>query len=136
MEARFFVNPCIRKEELKRNGREIRFFGRLPPWGDEETTEQTTHRIDGHSDTIQGDMYLQCQLVTKSLYCGDSTAYNHPLRKELEPHVKDWHLLLQLDSEDDLGYLWGDSGKLYFWIRKEDCKNKKFDKAWTVLQCY
>jgi len=105
-------------------------------WIDEEATEQTTHRIDGHPDTIQGDMYLECQLVTNGLYCGDSTAYNHPLRKELEPHVKDWQLLLQLDSEDDLGYMWGDSGKLYFWIREEDCKNKEFDKVWTVLQCY
>ncbi|MGE7094486.1 YwqG family protein [Lysinibacillus sp. NPDC048646] len=108
----------------------------LYEWVDEEATEQTTHRIDGHPDMIQGDMYLQCQFVTNGLYCGDATAYNHPLRKELEPHVKDWHLLLQLDSEDDLGYMWGDSGKLYFWIRKEDCQNKNFDKAWTVLQCY
>lgn len=97
----------------------------LYDWGDKETTEQTTHRIDGHPDMIQGDMYLQCQLVTNGLYCGDATAYNHPLRKELEAHGKDWHLLLQLDSEEDLGYMWGDSGKLYFWIRKEDCKNKK-----------
>ena len=108
----------------------------LYDWVDEESMEQTTHRINGHPDTIQGDMYLQCQLVTNGLYCGDSTAYNHPLRKELEPHVKDWQLLLQLDSEDDLGYMWGDSGKLYFWIREEDCKNKEFDKVWTILQCY
>ena len=108
----------------------------LCDWSDEETTEQTTHRIDGHPDMIQGDMYLQCQLVTNGLYCGDATGYNHPLRKELEPHAKDWQLLLQLDSEDDLGYMWGDSGRLYFWIRKEDCKNKKFDKAWPILQCY
>ncbi|MGE7094207.1 DUF1963 domain-containing protein [Lysinibacillus sp. NPDC048646] len=92
--------------------------------------------MDGHPDMIQGDMYLQWQFVTNGLYCGDPTAYNHPLHMELEPHAKDWHLLLQLDSEDGLGYMWGDSGKLYFWIRKEDCKNKKFDKAWTVLQCY
>ncbi|WP_042477491.1 YwqG family protein [Bacillus ndiopicus] len=103
---------------------------------DEELAEQTTHRIDGHPDIIQGDMYLQCQLVTNGLYCGDSTGYNDPLCKELEPHSKDWQLLLQLDSEDDLGYMWGDSGKLYFWIREEDLKNKRFDKVWTVLQCY
>ncbi|MCT6922885.1 YwqG family protein [Metasolibacillus sp.] len=105
-------------------------------WVDEEETEQTTHRIDGHPNTIQGDMYLQCQLVTNGLYCGDSTGYEHPLRKELEPQAKDWRLLLQLDSEDDLGYMWGDSGKLYFWIREQDCQNKAFDKVWTILQCY
>lgn len=105
-------------------------------WIDEGETEHTTHRIDGHPNMIQGDMYLECQLVTNGLYCGDSTGYDHPLRKELEPHAKDWKLLLQLDSADDLGYMWGDSGKLYFWIREQDCKNKAFDKVWAILQCY
>ncbi|MEY9977277.1 DUF1963 domain-containing protein [Lysinibacillus sp. RC79] len=103
-------------------------------WRDE--SERTAHRIDGYPNTIQGDMYLQCELVTNGLYCGDSTGYEHPLRKELEPNVKDWQLLLQLDSEDDLGYMWGDSGRLYFWIREQDCKNKAFDKVWAILQCY
>ncbi|GLC87110.1 YwqG family protein [Lysinibacillus piscis] len=105
-------------------------------WREREEVEHTTHRIGGHPDTIQGDMYLQCQLVTNGLYCGDSTGYEHPLRKELEPHAKDWQLLLQLDSEDDLGYMWGDSGKLYFWIREQDCRSKVFDKVWAILQCY
>lgn len=81
-------------------------------------------------------MYLQCELVTNGLYCGDSTGYEHPLCKELEPNVQDWQLLLQLDSEENLGYMWGDSGKLYFWIREQDCKNKAFDKVWAILQCY
>ncbi|WP_053485656.1 YwqG family protein [Lysinibacillus sp. FJAT-14745] len=103
-------------------------------WRDE--TERTAHRIYGYPNTIQGDMYLQCELVTNGLYCGDSTGYEHPSRKELEPNVKDWQLLLQLDSEDDLGYMWGDSGRLYFWIREQDCKNKAFDKVWAILQCY
>lgn len=103
-------------------------------WRDE--TDITAHRIDGYPNTIQGDMYLQCELVTNGLYCGNSTGYEHPLRKELEPNVKDWQLLLQLDSEDDLGYMWGDSGRLYFWIREQDCRNKAFDKVWAILQCY
>lgn len=98
--------------------------------------EQAIHRIDGFPDAIQGDMYLECQLVTNGLYCGDLTGYNDPLRKELEAGATDWRLLLQLDSEEDLGFMWGDSGTLYFWIREEDCQNKRFDQAWVVLQCY
>lgn len=34
-----------------------------------------THRIGGDPDVIQGDMYLECQLVTNGLYCDDSTGY-------------------------------------------------------------
>lgn len=105
-------------------------------WMEEDDLSTATHRIDGYPDAIQGDMYLECQLVTNGLYCGDSTGYNDPLRKELEAGATDWRLLLQFDTEDDLGLMWGDSGRLYFWIREEDCKNKQFDKAWVVLQCF
>ncbi len=98
--------------------------------------DMVTHRIDGYPDAIQGDMYLECQLVTNGLYCGDSTGYEDPRLGELEAGATDWRLLLQIDSEDDLGFMWGDSGRVYFWIREEDCKNKQFEKVWVVLQCF
>ncbi|KOS61357.1 hypothetical protein AN161_17280 [Lysinibacillus sp. FJAT-14222] len=44
-----------------------------------EVDARATHRIDGYPDAIQGDMYLECQLVTNGLYCGDSTGYSNPL---------------------------------------------------------
>jgi hypothetical protein len=25
---------------------------------------------------------------------------------------------------------------LYFWIRKQDLAARRFDKSWTILQCY
>ena len=31
--------------------------------------------------------------------------------------------------------IWGDAGTLYFWIRKDDLKNKRFDKCWFISQC-
>lgn len=103
---------------------------------EEADANGAVHRIDGFPDAIQGDMYLQCQLVSNGLYCGDSTGYNDPLRRELEAGATDWRLLLQLDSEEELGYMWGDSGRLYFWIREDDCQKTRFDQTWVVLQCF
>ncbi|MEE3806196.1 MULTISPECIES: DUF1963 domain-containing protein [Lysinibacillus] len=40
------------------------------------------------------------------------------------------------DSEEELGYMWGDSGRLYFWIREDDCQKTRFDQTWVVLQCF
>lgn len=47
----------------------------------------------------------------------------------------DWQLLLQLDSENDAGTMWGDQGKLYFMIREQDLKSLSFERAWMDWQC-
>lgn len=124
----------------------------LPGWehdcidgllSDEETDDYidmadgTENQILGYADCVQGPMELDCQLVTNGLYCGDPSGYNDPKRKELESGKDDWILLFQLDSEEDkTGMMWGDSGKLYYWIRKQDLRSKNFDGCWMILQCY
>ncbi|MNE64597.1 hypothetical protein D3C80_1600170 [compost metagenome] len=82
-------------------------------------------------------MELECQLVTNGLNCGDETGYNDPRRKELEQDKDDWVLLLKVDSEEEkTGMLWGDCGRIYFWIKKQDLTKKNFDQVWCILQCY
>lgn len=100
-------------------------------------SEGSINKIFGYADNIQGEMELECQLVTNGLYCGDPSGYNDPRRPELEKGAKDWNLLLQIDSEDEkTGMMWGDSGRLYFWIKKQDLESLDFDKSWFSLQCY
>ena len=94
------------------------------------------HQLGGFPDVIQSDeMELECQLVSNGLYCGDGTGYSDPRAKELESGAKDWKLLLQIDSDDDLGMMWGDCGMLYFWIKEEDLKEGRFENVWMILQC-
>lgn len=31
--------------------------------------------------------------------------------------------------------MWGDLGRLYFWIRDDDLAARRFEKAWLILQC-
>lgn len=100
-----------------------------------ENPKDGHHRLLGHSENIQGDMKLQAQLVTNGLYCGNSSGYQDPRRKTLEKGADDWVLLLQLDSDDTGEFMWGDSGMLYYWIRREDLAERRFDKVWMTLQC-
>jgi hypothetical protein len=51
------------------------------------------------------------------------------------PEDTAWTLLLQLDSDKDLGWCWGDAGFLYFWIPTADLAEGRFDRVWTILQC-
>ncbi|MDP2425265.1 MAG: YwqG family protein [Candidatus Izemoplasmatales bacterium] len=94
-------------------------------------------KLLGYSDNIQGDMTLECQLVSNGLYCGDGTGYHSPRRKELEANKNQWKLLFQLDSIDEkkIQLYFGDMGRLYFYIKEEDLLNGNFDNIWFSLQC-
>lgn len=89
----------------------------------------------GHSQNVQNDMQLEAQLVFNGLYCGDSSGYEDERRKELEPGAADWQLLLQIDSDDNAGMMWGDVGRIYYWIREQDLQKKNFENVWFSFQC-
>jgi uncharacterized protein YwqG len=95
---------------------------------------QPAHILLGHAHEMS-DMQLECQLVTHGLYCGNASGYNDPKAAELALGATDWRLLLQIDSDDDLNVMWGDAGTIYFWIRRADLQQLRFDNTWTILQC-
>lgn len=104
---------------------------------DKSSGEKMKNRIFGYPNAIQGDMSLECQLVSNGIYCGDAKQREHPRYKELEAGAKDWKLLLQLDSEEATAkMMWGDVGRVYFWIHKTALENREFEKTWFQLQCY
>jgi uncharacterized protein YwqG len=84
---------------------------------------------------IQGDMQLEAQLVSNGLYCGNPSGYEDPRRETLEPGADEWVLLLQFDSDSRIDVMWGDLGMLYFWIRKSDLAERRFDRTWMTVQC-
>ncbi|MHB0937140.1 MAG: YwqG family protein [Armatimonadota bacterium] len=95
-----------------------------------------SHQLFGYPSPVQGNgMQLECQLVSNGLYCGDATGYNSKEAKILEAGQYDWTLLLQLDTDDDAGMMWGDAGMLYFWIKKDDLAAGRFENCWMILQC-
>ncbi len=103
----------------------------------EYSSEGPGHQLFGWPRPVQGDgMQLECQLVSNGVYCGNPDGYKSKEAKTLRPSAADWELLLQLDSDDDAGMMWGDLGKLYFWIRREDAKHRDFSNVWMILQCY
>jgi uncharacterized protein YwqG len=93
------------------------------------------HQVLGHPRPIQSEMQTECQLVTNGLFCGDPTGYNDPRAAALREGARDWRLLFQVDSEESAGMMWGDAGMLYYWIRDEDLRARRFDEAWMILQC-
>jgi uncharacterized protein YwqG len=97
---------------------------------------EAVHRVGGYPQEVQGDMGLECQLVTNGIYCGNPTGYQDPRRAELEKGVSDWQLVTQFDSDEArLGWMWGDAGRVYFWARRQDIEAANFRNPWAILQC-
>ena len=95
------------------------------------------HQLLGAPVPIQGDnMPLECQLVSHGLYCGDGTGYNDPRAEKLKDGAQDWILLAMIDTDERAGWMWGDGGCLYFWIRRDDLRQRRFENVWMVSQCY
>ncbi len=100
--------------------------------------DDSKHKLLGYSDNLQNPMELECELITNGIILDDPEAYESPKAKKLAKNIRDWQLLLQVDSSGDgEGSMdWGGGGTIYYWIKKEDLLKKDFDKIWFSLQCY
>ncbi len=87
------------------------------------------HQLLGYPQTIQDDMRLECQLASHGVM-----DMNDPQAKELSKGANEWQLLLQIDTDEDIGMRWGDAGMIYYWLRASNLQKCAFDDSWLVLQ--
>lgn len=92
-------------------------------------------KLFGYADEIQNPMEDECALVTGGVYCGDGSSAQDPRTPELRATAHDWELLLQVNSHDEAGMMWGDMGAIYYWLRTQDRQAARFDRSWLILQC-
>ena len=108
---------------------------------DELGYKADTTKLLGHPELIQGEYWEECEGVAgKNIYYGSAPIKygSDEIKKSIKENAKDWILLMQMSELEigDYGLYFGDSGKIYFNIRKEDLKNKNFDDVWLILQYY
>ena len=97
--------------------------------------ETPAHQVAGFpSPILMTTMELECQLAANGIPLENTKAYETPEAKALAPGASDWRLLLQCDSDPDVGMRWGDIGMVYFWIREQDARERRFDETWLILQ--
>lgn len=96
-------------------------------------------RLLGWPNVIQNSMAAECELVGQGYYLGGSweTVPKETFRQAEETSLENWRLLLQLDMVEngDFCLMFGDGGRIYFYIRREDLLARRFDRVWLILQC-
>lgn len=98
-------------------------------------------QVLGWPDVIQNSMFEECALVTQKYCLGTEEGWEkipEDVKQKAQETARDeWSLLLQLDTIEsgDFELMFGDSGHLYFYIRKEDLQARRFDRIWLIGQC-
>lgn len=100
------------------------------------------HQLLGWPHLLQGSITTTCQEQSAFAWEGlEQYAPGRSLTREdwdaLDDATRasDWRLLLQLGTDADGPWCWGDGGGLYFCIRAQDLDAARFDRVWTVMQC-
>ena len=117
---------------------DISFSDFIPLYDELFIPDNNYTKLLGHPEVIQNPMEEECEAVTRGFDMGGIESYPKQYQKEIKSASKDWILLFQMDTVETSDYelMFGDSGHIYFWIKKEDLANKNFENIWLILQCY
>jgi hypothetical protein len=84
------------------------------------------HQLGGHAVPVQGP--VEWEVAGFALGEGQEAA-------AYEAEAEQWTLLLQVDSDDDLGMMWGDAGMLYWLARRDRLDGTPPTDALFTWQC-
>lgn len=92
------------------------------------------HRLGGYPAELHpGQLALECEHLSQDF---EGSVYDHEPSDDLRRAAEDWRLLLQIDTDRDLGLEYGDRGRFYVFIREEDARRGHFSKTITISQSY
>ena len=92
-----------------------------------EKNKRDVIRLLGYDPFEYSEKYFKLGGYSNSIQCGLSDVFD-------ESFVQ----LCQLTTFESgqCGFMFGDGGNLYFYIKKEDLRNREFGSTEIVLQCY
>ena len=109
-------------------------FGEYDNFTDTCYAEMPYHRLLGHPQLVLNDFFEECEIASRGLEL-QSVLDDPYLAKDISQACKSWVLLLQLDSDERVNFMWGEGGTIYFCIEEEALKHKDFSNVWLIMQC-
>lgn len=129
---RYAEENCVIDEQF------VKFFAapNLPEYDDNEEAadkysyeeyEAARYKLLGYDPDDYSEDYFKLGGYSNSIQCG--------LSEEFDGSYVQLCQLSTFEGEHS-GFMFGDGGSLYFYIKKEDLINRRFDRAEITLQCY
>jgi uncharacterized protein YwqG len=96
----------------------------------------SVHRFLGWPQEIQHDPASEVQLPASGINAGGPEGYQSEEGQRLMAKRDVWQLLLQVDSDEAARMMWGDAGRLYYMMRRDQLASRDWAECWFSLQCY
>ncbi|MBW3536591.1 MAG: DUF1963 domain-containing protein [Actinobacteria bacterium] len=124
----------------RRRGREQRdrdaYFAFLDAWIEDTDAEWApNHQMGGWPQLQQAAIWVECDIVSRGLPLETRRQWRNSHLMGAPRNDSDWRLLLQVDTDEEAGWMWGDAGMLYYAVRESLPFPQTFEEAWMVLQC-
>lgn len=107
---------------------------------DKSRKRRTRHEDYKHRETFLKYEIFESHVTADSELTGQHQMLGYPIWIQ-DKNMSDPNniLLLQIDTDEDNNgpnFLWGDSGRLFFWIAPEDLAEHRFERTKLILECY
>jgi uncharacterized protein YwqG len=101
-----------------------------------DSDREPVHQLLGHFSPAQPGHLQQriCQFASNGFDGPRRYDSKDPLAVELMKGAGEWRLLFQVDSDLSVDLSWGDMGRQYWWITRDDLANRRFDRTWVLHQ--
>jgi hypothetical protein len=132
------LEPAIVPKDLPAKGRFPLCAVTMEGYLDIPDSEDAPRVAEWLDDNAKSERYMAIRsFLSTGGTVGDAhklLGWANPVQGSMEPGFPG-RLLLQVESDNNAGMMWGDAGLLYFWIRDQDLRAAVFDRTWTILQC-
>lgn len=93
------------------------------------------HQVGGWPSLQQGPIWRESDLVSRGHPLGTSEEWKAAQPFRSSEREGQWSMLLQIDTDDETDWMWGDVGTLYFTVQRPFDSNALPESAWMALQC-
>ena len=99
-----------------------------------EAPTSSNHQVGGWPSLQQAPIWTESDLVSSGHTLGTYLDWEAAESFRSREREALWGLLLQIDSDDEAGWMWGDGGMLYFTMQRPFDPTTLPDAAWMILQ--
>ncbi len=98
-------------------------------------TSSPNHQVGGWPNLQQAPIWRESDLVSRGHPLGTSDEWEAAQPFISVEREAQWSMLLQIDTDDEADWMWGDVGTLYFTVQRPFDSDALPDSAWMALQC-